>query len=85
MRKQDWKRAEKAQGKHIGQGRLKGKWDTGACKQCKKRPSEHTESLGGKQIVGPKRPNRMESNNIIARIAEWYNKKCQQGHRVNIE
>ena len=38
----------KPQGNQMGQGCLKGKWDTGAHKQCKKRPSEYTESLGEK-------------------------------------
>ena len=60
----------------MGQGRPRGKWDTGAHKQCKKRPSEHTESLGGKQTTGPKRPSRIESNNITVGIVEWYGKKC---------
>ena len=76
MGKQDWKRAKEAQGKQIGQGYPKGKWDTRACKQCKKRPSEHTESLRGKQTASPKRPSRIESNNITAGIAEWYGRKC---------
>ena len=48
MGKQDWKRAEEAQGKQMGQECSRGKWDTGARKQYKKRPSEHTELLGGK-------------------------------------
>ena len=48
MGKQDLKRAEEAQGKQMGQGFPRGKWDTGARKQCKKRPSEYTKSLGGK-------------------------------------
>ena len=42
------KRVEKAQGKQAGQGCPRGKWDIGAHKQCKKRPSEYTKSLGGK-------------------------------------
>jgi len=48
MRKHDWKRADKAQEKQMGQGCPRGKWDTGAHKQCKKRPSEHTKSIGGR-------------------------------------
>ena len=48
MRKQDWKKAEEVQGKQMGQGCPRGRWDTRAHKQCKKRPSEYTESLGGK-------------------------------------
>ena len=48
MGKQDWKKVEEAQGKQMGQGCPRRKWDTGARKQCKKRPSEHIESLGGK-------------------------------------
>ena len=48
MGKQDWKRAEEAQGKQIGKGCPRGKWNTRAHKQCKKRPSEHIESLGEK-------------------------------------
>ena len=55
-----------------GQGCPRGKWDTRARKQCKKRPNEYTESLGEKQTVGPKRPSRIESSNITAGIAEWY-------------
>ena len=42
---------EKGQGsprRANGPRMLKREWDTGAHKQCKKRPSEHTESLGGK-------------------------------------
>ena len=48
MRKQDWKMVEETQGKQMGQGCSRGKWDIRARKQCKKRPSEYTESLGGK-------------------------------------
>ena len=70
MGKQDWKRAEEAQGKQMGQGCPRGKWDIRARKQYNKRPSEHTKSLGGKQTAGPKRPNKIESNNITAGIAE---------------
>ena len=60
MGKQDWKKAEEAQGKQIGQGCPRGKWDIGAHKQRKKRPSEHIESLRGKQIASLKRPSRLE-------------------------
>ena len=60
----------------MDQGCPRGKWDTEARKQCKKRPSERTESLGGKQIAGLKRPSRIESNNITAGIVEWYGRKC---------
>ena len=60
--------AKDAQGKQMGQGCPRGKWDTGARKQCNKRPSEHTKSLGGKQIAGLKRPSKIELNNIIAGI-----------------
>ena len=48
MRKQDWKRVDKAQEKQMGQGCPRGKWDTRARKQYKKRPNEHTKSLGGR-------------------------------------
>ena len=56
--------------KANGQGCPRGKWDTGARKQCNKRPSEHTKSLGGKQTAGLKRPSKIELNNIIAGIVE---------------
>ena len=52
----------------MGQGCPRGKWDSRARKQCKKRPSEHTESMGGKQTASPKRPTKIESNNITAGI-----------------
>ena len=41
-----------------------------------KREMGHIESLGGKQTASPKRPSRIESNNITARIAEWYGRRC---------
>ena len=42
------KRTEEVQRKKMGQECPSGKWDTGACKQCKKKLNEHTESLGRK-------------------------------------
>ena len=51
----------------MGQGcPRRNKWDTGARKWCNKKPNGHTESLRKKQAVGPKRPNRLGLNNIIA-------------------
>ena len=41
-----------------------------------KREMGHIESLGGKQTASPKRPSRIESNNITAGIAEWYSRRC---------
>ena len=41
------------------------KWDTGAHKQCNKKPNDHIESLREELAASPKRPSKLGSNNII--------------------
>ena len=44
---------EDAQGKQMGQGCPRGnKWDTGARKQCNKKPNDYTKSLSEEQAAG---------------------------------
>ena len=40
-------------------------------------PNDHIESLRGERGADPKRPNRLGSNNITTRVAEWYGRKCK--------
>ena len=61
------------------------KWVKKSPKQHEYKTNDHIELLREEQTAGPKRPNKHESNNIMAGTVKWYDKKWQQDYERSKE